>query len=202
MIGGEARGRKIVAPNVVSVRPTSDRVREAMFDVLAHLVDLEGANVLDLFAGSGALGIEALSRGATSATFVDSDRDVIKTINDNLKAAKLNRVYTARVNLVDAIAFCRVHRSRLDNGGDVTTDVEHFDVTFCDPPYSFTNWQKLLADLPGDLVILESSKPIDLPSQFDLHRVYKYGSTLVTVARQQGFTKDSGALAPESQVHS
>ncbi len=201
VISGEARGRKFLAPDVDTVRPTSDRVREAIFDVLGHLGGVVGARVLDLFAGSGAFGIESLSRGAASVVFVDQERRVIKTIEENISAVRLASAGETKLVQSDAIAFCRIHQSgslaardhredqRMKGSGD-------FDITFCDPPYSFTNWPKLLGVIPGELLVLESSRPIELPETHALYRVYRYGSTLVTVAnRQHG--SDGRPLAPE-----
>src|SRR5665213_615824 len=209
VIAGEARGRKFFAPDVESVRPTSDRVREAMFDVLAHLGGLSGARVLDLFAGSGALGIESLSRGADHVIFVDQDRNVTKTIKDNLVAVKLEQVGKVTIVVSDAIAFCRTRKDRLEVRAQ-SQPMDHFDspdrskspeidITFCDPPYSFTNWPKLLAVVPGDLLVLESAKPIAMPSFLETHRVYKYGSTLVTVAQRR---EDGGESPPEVSLES
>src|SRR5580704_10661036 len=91
VIGGTARGRGLKAPLSPSVRPTSERVREAIFDALGAIGAVDGAVVLDLFAGSGALGIEALSRGAIAATFVDHDRRVLETIEKNLTGTGFDR---------------------------------------------------------------------------------------------------------------
>src|SRR5260370_35501825 len=85
---GAARGRRRTAPPGQSIRPTSDRVREAIFDMLQSLGGVEGAVAADLFAGTGALGIEALSRGAVAVTFVDDDRTAVETIKANLAAAR------------------------------------------------------------------------------------------------------------------
>ncbi|HUY06370.1 MAG TPA: RsmD family RNA methyltransferase [Acidimicrobiales bacterium] len=194
VISGEARGRKFLAPKMDSVRPTSDRVREAIFDVLGHLGGLVGARVLDLFAGSGAFGIESLSRGAMGAVFVDQDREVIRTIKDNLVAVKLDDASKIEVIQNDAIAYCRVHSNAhaftAGTAGeplplDSRPRGEGFDITFCDPPYSFVNWPKLLGVIPGDLLVLEHSGPLALPENFDVYRVYRYGSTLVTVANRR-----------------
>ena len=89
VIGGEARGRRLKTPPLPGLRPTSDRVREAMFDILKSRGLVEGASIVDLFAGSGALGIEALSRGAEEVTFVESDRRAVAAIEDNLEATGL-----------------------------------------------------------------------------------------------------------------
>ena len=89
VVAGEARGRRLVAPEGTDTRPTLDRVREAVFNALASQDAIDGARVLDLFAGSGALGIEALSRGAAHATFVDTDRAARRVIDQNLAATGL-----------------------------------------------------------------------------------------------------------------
>ena len=97
IIGGSARGRPLKLPKELDVRPTADRVREAMFDVLDHLDLIDGASVVDLFAGSGALGIEAVSRGAETAVFVDSDRAVLLAVQANLDSTKIGELATCRV---------------------------------------------------------------------------------------------------------
>ncbi len=182
VIAGEARGRRLRAPKAESVRPTSDRVREAIFDILASRGAVEDATVLDLFAGSGALGIEALSRGAASVVFVDHDREAIETIRANLATTGLDvRGPTAsRVEVVqaEALAFCARQRRR-------------FDLALCDPPYAFADWEALLGVLPARLAVLESSRPVPADGGFEVTRTYRYGTTLVSVV-----ASPSGA-APE-----
>ncbi len=177
VIAGSARGRRLRAPRQ-GVRPTADRVREAIFDVLDHLGVVEGANVADVFAGTGALGIEALSRGAASATFVDADRDAVATINWNLETTRLGSA-KSRIVRADALAWCK----------SVTAP---FDVALVDPPYAFDRWRELLERLPARLAVLESSYEVELAGPFVLHRVYRYGGTLVTVA----VTSPSSSAAP------
>src|SRR5581483_2473310 len=89
VIGGRSRGRRLAAKLPKSVRPTSDRVRESIFDILGSLGGVDGLHVVDLFSGSGALGVEALSRGAASATFVDLDPDALSAVQQNLAAVGL-----------------------------------------------------------------------------------------------------------------
>jgi 16S rRNA (guanine966-N2)-methyltransferase len=168
VIGGTARGRRLRAPKSAVARPTADRVREAIFDVLTHLGAIEGASVADVFAGSGALGIEALSRGAAAVTFVETDRAAVAAINWNLEMTGLSSAAT-RIVRADALAWC-------------ATVAETFDVAFVDPPYAFERWHELLARLPARTAVLESSHGIELAGGFVLHRVYRYGGTLVTVA--------------------
>lgn len=122
IVGGEARGRRVRVPEDGRVRPTSDRVKEALFDILGQRV--AGSRVLDLFAGSGNLGLEALSRGAAAATFVDRDPRCRQVIGRNL--ADLGYRERARVLAGDALAVLR----RLAARG------ERFDLVFLDPPYA------------------------------------------------------------------
>jgi 16S rRNA (guanine966-N2)-methyltransferase len=193
VVGGEARGRKFLAPDVDTVRPTSDRVREAMFDVLASLGGLAEVQVLDLFAGSGALGIESLSRGAASVTFVDQDLIATKTIKQNIVGVKLEGVGETKIVQSEAIAYCRTLPSEV--GGRI-------DVTFCDPPYSFLSWSKLLAVIPGHLLVLESAKPVELPAHLDLYRSYKYGGTLVTVVNRNEVISQGTTMSANEEVQS
>jgi 16S rRNA (guanine966-N2)-methyltransferase len=172
VIGGSARGRALRLPKELEIRPTADRVREAMFDVLDHLDLIEGAAVADLFAGSGALGIEAASRGAASVVLVDSDRAAALAIQANLESTRITDEVTCRVVRSDAVSWCRSGRER-------------FDVIFLDPPYAFAEWPTLLSLVPAEFVVIESNREISLPDRFALHRTYRYGTTLVTMARSQ-----------------
>ena len=176
VIGGAARGRSIKAPRNSAVRPTSDRVREAIFDVLTHLAgvdEVEGAQVLDLFAGSGGLGIEALSRGAGAVTFVEQDRTLAAAISENLRATGLERTGQHQVVRAEVLAY-------------LASTSRSFDLALIDPPYAFEDWTTLLGRLEADLVVLESRRPVELGDRFDLYRVYRHGTTLVTVARRRG----------------
>jgi 16S rRNA (guanine966-N2)-methyltransferase len=137
IVGGEHRGRRIDAPKGLATRPTSDRVRESAFNLIGPVED---ARVLDLFAGSGAMGIEALSRGAASCTFVESDRAACRVVDANLDRLGLG----GRVVCLDAV---RAISS---------------DLVLCDPPYDFTGRDRLaphLARLLADdgLLVYESS---------------------------------------------
>jgi 16S rRNA (guanine966-N2)-methyltransferase len=172
VIGGSARGRALHLPKELDIRPTADRVREAMFDVLDHLDLIEGAAVADLFAGSGALGIEAASRGASSVVLVDSDRAAVLAIQANLDSTHLADQANCRVVRGEAMAWCRSGR-------------EAFDVIFLDPPYAFEEWPALLSIVPAEFVVIESNREVSLPDHFALHRTYRYGTTLVTMARRQ-----------------
>lgn len=170
VIGGMARGRRLQVPRSPAVRPTSDRVREAIFDVLGHLDAVVGAEVVDLFAGSGALGIEALSRGAASVTFVESDPVVARGLEANLAAVGFAGAPRVRVVRREATGFL--------------AGVPHrYDLALADPPYAFGGWPELLGHLRAGVAVLESDRPLELPAGLELHRSYRYGGTLVTVAR-------------------
>ncbi len=170
VIGGSARGRPLRAPRSAGVRPTADRVREAMFDVLAHLGAVSRARVLDAFAGSGALGIEALSRGAESVTFVEADRRVAAVVEENLAATGFSNSPAVRIVRGDALGYLAGAR-------------EHFDLALLDPPYAFAEWDRLLERCAAALVVIESDRPVPLPAHLALHRSYRYGTTLLAVAR-------------------
>jgi 16S rRNA (guanine966-N2)-methyltransferase len=118
IIAGEHRGARIFAPKGDETRPTSDRVREAAFNLIGPV---EGASVLDLFAGSGAMGLEALSRGAATATFVENDRDACRTIDRNLEKLRLTGATVLQRDIFQALA----------------ADRRSYDLILCDPPYGF-----------------------------------------------------------------
>lgn len=168
VIGGEARGRPLKAPVPQGVRPTSDRVREAIFDVLASLDALAGATVLDAFAGTGALGIEALSRGAATVTFVESDRAAVTAISANLERLGYAGRPGVRVVRSEVLGFLASSRAR-------------FDLALVDPPYRFEQWSPLLARLRAGIAVLESDAPLELGPGYDIYRSYRHGGTLVTV---------------------
>ncbi len=174
VVAGSVRGRRLVAPEGPDTRPTSDRVREATFNALASLGALDGAEVLDLFAGSGALGIEALSRGAASATFVESRPAAREAIGTNLSTLGLDRA--ARVVADDAWAFL---------GREATG----FDLVLLDPPYAFDRWPELgaavghLAD-PGAVLVAEAGDEVDLGAGWEVLRAKRYGGTVVQLARR------------------
>ncbi len=156
-----------MAPPGDTTRPTSDRVREAIFNALWSRGAVDGADVLDLFAGSGALGIEALSRGASHATFVDPDRAARQVVRRNLEACG----FLDRAQIVAAPA----DRYLATRGADAG----RFDLAFCDPPYAFAGWDALLAALPAELVVVESDGPVAVPAGCELVREGRYGGTWV-----------------------
>ena len=134
--------------------------------MLGSLGGLEGAEVADLFAGSGAMGIEALSRGASRATFVENDRGAVSVIEQNLAATGLG---PAEVRCSDVMMFLR-HGA----GSPVK-----YDIVFCDPPYRFEGWSDLLLAVPGDLVVAESDSSVGSLTERPLIRSRRYGSTVV-----------------------
>lgn len=153
------------------MRPTADRVREAVFNALGSLGAVEGARVLDLFAGSGALGIEALSRGAAHAVFVERDPAARRAIEANLAATGL--VGRARVVASSAEAFLR-------------RTEERFDLALLDPPYAFDGWTELLEALVPVLegvAVLESDRRVAVPAGWHVEREKRYGGTLVAIVR-------------------
>ena len=178
VVGGEARGRRLAAPPGRGTRPTSDRVREAIFDMLGSLDAVAGAVVADLFAGSGALGIEALSRGAESVTFVESDQRTVEVIRGNLVGTGLDG---PRVRIV--VANVLGWAATPDSGPGP------FDLILADPPYAFDGWPALLGRLrdgplgPGGLLALEMGAEIDLGAGWEVLRLKHYGSTVVVLAR-------------------
>jgi 16S rRNA (guanine966-N2)-methyltransferase len=167
-VAGEFRGRRLAAPRGVRTRPTADRVREALFSMLD---DVSGARVLDLYAGSGALGIEALSRGAGSAVFVDRDPRAVAAIERNLESLGLEQ----EVLRQDAVRFL----ARAEGT---------FDLVFCDPPYDSAS--RLAGPLAQGLpaltseharIVTESDKrnPLELP--FPLITERTYGDTRIAI---------------------
>ena len=152
VVGGTARGRRLVAPAGDKTRPTSDRVREAVFNALWSRGVLDGARVVDLFAGSGALGVEALSRGAAEATFVDRDAAARRAIAANLATTGLADRATVVGQPVERFLAARAAAGE-----------RPFDLAFCDPPYAFDGWVDLLAARPAQLVVAESGAAIDPP---------------------------------------
>ena len=169
VVTGTAGGLRLVAPQGRETRPTSDRVREATFNALGSLDAIEGARVLDLFAGSGALGIEALSRGAAHATFVERDRAALDAIKANLATTGL--ADAASVVAADATSF-------------VSSGPPSFDLALLDPPYGYDGWDALLAALPADLAVVESDRPVDPGEGWTVVRSRRYGTTVVGIFRR------------------
>lgn len=179
VIAGEARGVQLESPKSMHVRPTQDRIRESLFSIL--MPRLEQARFLDLFAGTGANGIEALSRGAASATFVDSDERSLQFIKRNLAKTSLRaRGHVRRLQLPEQLG-------RL--AGDAP-----FDIVFADPPYKFTHYLKLLDRIVDEdvlaaegVVIVEHNRNTPMPEDGD-HLVQArrntYGDTTLSFYRR------------------
>ena len=170
VIAGTHRGRRITAPKGDETRPTSDRVRENAFNLIGPVDD---ANVLDLFAGSGAMGLEALSRGAARATFVESDRDACRVINANLDKLGLHGTVLCQ-DVARALGQERLH----------------YDLVLCDPPYNFdqsrlvSNLGKLLTH--DGVLVWETSSREDPPEVPGLSQRTSrtYGSARLTLFEQ------------------
>jgi 16S rRNA (guanine966-N2)-methyltransferase len=171
VVAGSHRGRSLVAPKGLDTRPTSDKVREALFSILGEMA---GLRVLDLFAGSGALAIEALSRGAAEATLVDRSEPAIAAILSNLTALQLQ----AEVRRLPAAAFLRAARARR----------RQYDLIFVDPPYRrasslggelSTALAPVLA--PGGRVVTESDRRAPLELDLPLLDERGYGDTLIRI---------------------
>ena len=167
VVAGTASGRKLVAPKGLDVRPTTDRAREAIGNRLTSMGVLADADVLDLFAGSGALGIEALSRGAAHATFVENAPAALRAIEQNLETLGFSD--RATVVRADAASF------------RPPTPV---DIAFMDPPYTWDGWSALLAQLPATLAVCESRHPVDAVAGWELVRSDRYGTTVITLLQQ------------------
>lgn len=177
VISGKARGVNLKTPEGVLTRPTIDRVKEALFSIINF--DIPASNVLDLFGGTGQLGIEALSRGAKSAVFVDQREDACKLIKENLKRTKLEQ--DAKVVRMDYLDYLK--RSR-----------EKFDIIFLDPPYAevfLENALKCITEIDilqsGGIIVAERPLGKDLPWDFEGYtrsKDYKYGKVLLTIYRK------------------
>ncbi|NVK34449.1 MAG: 16S rRNA (guanine(966)-N(2))-methyltransferase RsmD [Rhodobacteraceae bacterium] len=165
IVAGRFKGTAIAAPRTQATRPTSDRLRETIFNILAHglEVDLDGMRVLDLFAGSGALGFEAISRGARHCTFIEDGAEARGVIRSNMEALGLN----------GAAKIFRRDATKLGSSGNI----EPFDLLFADPPYDKGMGEKALVSAreggwlkPGALCLLEerASASIDLPNAFEI----------------------------------
>ena len=174
VVAGQFKGHPLRSPRR-STRPTADRVREAVFSMLGPLDDLA---VLDLYAGSGALGIEALSRGAERAAFVDSDAAAVRAIRENLERTDAEGT---RVVRADALAFLR----------NAERQGERWDLAFCDPPYRLAArlgepLSRMLEPVltPGARVVCESSYRQPLELDLPLDRERRYGDTRIAVYRR------------------
>ena len=178
VITGKARGIVLKTPEGMATRPTADRVKEALFSIIQF--EIPAARVLDLFGGTGQLGIEALSRDAKSAVFVDEREDACRLIRENLKRTKLEA--QARVVRSDYLAFLKTCRDK-------------FDIILLDPPYAevfLENSLKMITEIDiletGGIIVAERPLGKELSWDFPGYtrsRDYKYGRTLITIYRKQ-----------------
>lgn len=188
IIAGVLRGRTLQAPKGHATRPTTDRTREAIFNLVQSRLPLDGADVLDLFAGTGALGFEALSRGAAVVTAVEQNSQVLKMARQNADSLA---VADACVFLrADALRYLHQYRG------------PQFDLILADPPYRLAGLTRL-PDLalphlkPGGLFVLEHDKYHSFDAHPALDTSRPYGRTTVTVFRAPA-AEDDDAAAPES----
>jgi len=178
VISGKARGVVLKTPQGLLTRPTADRVKEALFSIIQF--DLPAARVLDLFGGTGQLGIEALSRGAKSAVFVDAQDAACRLIKENLKKTRLeDQAQVVRGDYMSYLTRCK----------------NQFDIVFLDPPYAEKFLENALKKL-SEIDILESGgiivaeRPVEKELSLNLEgfsrsRDYKYGNTLLTLYRKE-----------------
>lgn len=176
VITGSARGRRLIALEGDDVRPTTDKVKEALFSIIQF--EIEGRKVLDLFAGSGQLGIEALSRGAKSAVFVDASRRSIEVIKENIENTGFTK--SAVVLNTDAISFA-------------ATRAEKYDIAFLDPPYRTGLLQRALPLVSGimnegGVIVCEAPFDEEIPEKagdFVMTKEYKYGKIKLATYRRE-----------------
>ncbi len=193
VVAGTARGRRLAAPPGAVTRPTPDRVREAVFNSLYSLGVLPGCRVLDLYAGTGAMGIEALSRGASFAVFVESAPEALAALRANLASTGLED--RAEVMAADVDDYLRAADAPHDFGpgaadpshdlGPAAPDQPHgyeFDLAVVDPPYGFDGWADLLPRLSASVVVIESNREVEGVGPLVVRRRRRYGSTVVTLA--------------------
>lgn len=180
IVGGKFRGRPLVTPATNAIRPTTDRTRESLFNILAHAFPdkVEGGRVLDLFAGTGALGLEALSRGARYATFVEESAEGRGILRQNIEALGLQG--HTKILRRDA---CRL--------GEIGT-MEPFDLVFADPPYGRRMGDKAFLSAleggwlnPDALLVLEETAEaaLSLDERFVVHEERNYGGTIIRLIR-------------------
>ena len=178
VITGTARGVRLKTPEGLGTRPTTERVKEALFSAIQF--EIEGRKVLDLFAGSGQLGIEALSRGAERAVFIDSGKAAVALIKENIRRAKLEQ----KATVIQA-----------DYQSYLTRCKDSFGVIFLDPPYAETFLENSLKKIvefdilaPGGIIVTErpEGKALDLEFEgYARSKDYRYGSSVITIYRKQ-----------------
>lgn len=186
VITGSARGRRLKEPKGLEIRPTTDRVKEAIFSIIQF--EVEGRRVLDLFGGTGQMGIEALSRGAAQCVFVDMRRDAVQMMRENLEHTGL----IDRAEIVQSDALAYLERS-----------AGKFDVMFVDPPYGSEIVNKVLQAVAridkvseNGIIICENNSNYDWPSvpkPYTLQKEYRYGNVQVAVYRRLPLVQENGS---------
>ena len=186
IIGGRARGRTLVAPAGAKTRPTQDYVRESLFNIIRW--DVEDARVLDLFAGTGALSLESVSRGAKSAVLIDMDRAACAAIKKNIGSARMEE---------QCRLIARDYRAAIEL---LAREGQVFDVVFIDPPYRMENTGEMCAELydrgllaPAFLLVVEHRRgcaPM-LDARFDAFDLRSYGDTQITFVRRGTQTEEN-----------
>lgn len=175
VVAGDLRGRRIESPASDATRPTTDKVREAVFNALGSLGIVDGATVVDAFAGTGAMGIEALSRGAAHCTFIEKDRAALQVLRENISTLGLGD--RSSVVSADVVAALSQHGS--------------CDLFIADPPYGFTEWAQVLRNVSASVVVLESDREISDVDGWDTIRAKKYGRTHVAFLQPIGEQSDT-----------
>lgn len=181
VITGSARGRKLKTLDSLDIRPTADAVKEAIFSVIQF--ELPTAAVLDLFSGSGQLGIEALSRGAKHCVFVDKSADAVAVTKENIAACKFTA--ESRVLHMDGLEYLSIAK-------------HGFDIALLDPPYRQGLIEKSMSKIgkimnPAGFIVCEHEAELTLPDEFEgvfLHKRYRYGKVGVTVYRTPSADED------------
>ena len=182
IISGTARGRKLKEPQGMDTRPTTDKVKESLFNIIQF--ELEGRRVLDLFAGTGQLGLEALSRGAEHCTFVDQRREAATLVKENVRLCRFESC--SRVMQEESLSFLAACR-------------EKFDLVFLDPPYTGDLLEKSLEKLTRfdilrehGIIVCESGTDwsvSNLTPPYEAGREYRYGQIKLTICRRAGSVK-------------
>lgn len=178
VITGSARGRRLKTPEGLDIRPTTDNVKESVFNILQF--DIEGRRVLDLFAGTGQLGIECLSRGAREVVFIDQSRDAVKIVKENLKACG----FTAPVLQQDALSYLGA--------------CGRFDLIFVDPPYDAGLYKTVLEKInsidilsEGGIILCESRRETEMPEMrapYGKRREYRYGKVKLSLYSKESLS--------------
>lgn len=171
IVAGVASGRPIASPNWQGLRPTTDKVRGAIFNSLASSCPAGLGHVVDIFAGTGANGIEALSRGASSVTFIEQHRKAVALIRDNIASCFHDADDVGETRIIQANAMIAVSK------------LPKCDVAILDPPYAFDDWAQLLEKLNATVIVCESNREIPLHQKWQTMRCKSYGDTVITIGR-------------------